>query len=60
MRELGISNVKAALSAIPLILLAAIVFAFADAIVPVAGFLAPVAALLGLIVFFYLSGTRRN
>lgn len=58
MRALGIFNMKAAIAALPMIALAAAVFAWADTIGPTAGFLAPVALLLGLLVFFYVSGTR--
>lgn len=60
MSALRLSNVKALIAALPLIVLAAVFFAFADNIGPVAGFLAPVVVLLGLLVFFYVSGTRRQ
>lgn len=60
MSAVRLSNVKAIIAALPLIAVAAAFFAFADSVGPVAGFLAPVAVLLALIVFFYVSGSRRQ
>lgn len=58
MSALRLSSMKAAISSVPLLLLAAALFAFAENIGPMAGFLAPVAVLAAVLVFFYVSGTR--
>lgn len=58
MSALRLTSMKAAFSSLPLLLLAAAFFAFAESIGPVAGFLAPVAVLAAVLVFFYVSGAR--
>ncbi len=58
MQTSPLSSMKAVLSALPLLALAATFFAFSESVGPLSGALAPIALLLAVLVFFYVSGTR--
>jgi len=50
---------KAFFVALPMIAVAAIIFAVANAIGPTVGFVTPIIVMVGIVVFLYFSGSRQ-